>query len=876
MTKEQRVASEPEIHPQRKTTKMNGRQTAKDESKDLTSTKNGKEFKVTPTKEAVVSKKTTSRNAKVHKSEQNPKTSQRPSAPPKSKRRKVDGSDDEPVATESEPAKSVKNGRLRKSRGQTVAESSGVVSQQGEKLASKKRKRETADGKPPAKKSRISKSAQRIKEDASSNLKVRSEPEPMFPPVPPQQHQSWMEKFNYNHKHYQKELKKLIGRPKWPPSKAKHDVMDQAIFKAIGGVWRTSWTSGEQYSLAIPREMASGLKGSQVKLNAIPGKCYELILPLRLNNGNGDSVLVKVEARAPTTKEEPLEIILTLYDSEKDKRTKEHVEILTKAEQIVQRCGWWIFKDQNKEPTTSNYNFAREIIEVPKDSNTHPTVATVFYAWAIMLNLSPTKMTTEENVFDRGKQAELLERQVLNCVLAGIYDLATIEAFLIAYKYVKEPPMEQSTANHAHPIIYLEDGCVNGFVDGITPNEWKVALDQAKLLENGNAPGTGPRNSKTEPEATDEDHGPANDDHDPSENYTDTNFFDPAPDLAVAISFRRRRRTKIRVAEPEQLRRNEWQEIYQSWRNKNAVSLSAWASRSSRSFLPQQEQLYEEHVFGGIGALWAGLWLRGQIYGFGRSDTFQLLRAQQPPNELSRLTSGATMGIPEGSITLILPLVGYGKEFSVIGLEEVPSPVRKTRSEKYQQRADGHWVLAVAERPYRDVNVVVLRIYDSLAGEPSEAVWEAAETMIKGSGLFGIDILGHPVEVHGHIQFDRQLMACPQQPSGVACGVSTIVNAWCYMLGIVIPTERKCYDDDNDQFLKEVEVVIAQAMDGVMDAFGIRAFLYSWGYTTRERLSDYEDEPDIQCRAVGKDCQSLNSFITGVLKAENRVKLAGT
>ena len=159
-------------------------------------------------------------------------------------------------------------------------------------------------------------------------------------------------------------------------------------------------------------------------------------------------------------------------------------------------------------------------------------------------------------------------------------------------------------------------------------------------------------------------------------------------------------------------------------------------------------------------------------------------------------------------------------------------------------------------------------------------MWAAAETVVRRSGLFGLDIIGQPVPVQGRIQFDRGPMACPRQPSGVACGVSTIVNAWCCMLGITVPAKRKCDDDDDDdddddeQFLKEVGVVIAQAMDGVMDAFGIRAFLYRWGYAASERLSAWEDELRIRCRAVGEDCRALNAFVTGVLKAENRVRLA--
>ena len=710
MTKEQIAASEPETQSQNKNTKSVGRRTAKDGTQGLTGPTKGKKSKATPAKKAAVLKKVTGPDAKLSKPEQNDKASQKLPAIRKSKRHEPDISDDEPVAAESEPAKSVKDGRLRKPKVQKLTNGSDISSHQVGKSNSKKRNGEAVGGEPRAKRSKTSKSPQPITSDVGSKAEAKSKPRNSFPPVPSEKHKNWMEKFNHNHEHYQEELKKLKGRPKWPLSKTKNDVMNKAIFKAIGAVWRASWTSGEQYGLAIPSEMAPALKGSQLKLNAIPGQCYELILPLRLKNSKGDSVLVKVEARTRVTEEEALEVILTLYDSEIEKKSNEHGELFAKAEQIVEHCGWWVLEDQEKDAAASKYSFTHEIIEVPKDSNMHSTMATVFYAWTIMLNLSPMKTTTAGDATDREKQAGVVARQVLNCVLAGTYDLATIEAFLIAYKYVEEPPMKQSLANHTNSIIYLKDGCATGFVKGIVPDDWQVALDQEPLV-NGNASGAGSRGSNTESETVHEDHEPANG------NHVGSNPTDPGPNPAFPVSFRRRRLTKLRTAKPGQLRRNEWQEIYQSWRKQNAASLSAWAAKPSRSVLPAHEQLYEEHVFGGIGALWAGLWHKGRVYGFGRSDTFQLLREQeQSPSEFDRLTCGATRQIPEGSITLILPLVGYGPEFSVHGLEEVPSPVRKTRNEKYRQRPDGHWILAVAERPSITENAVTLKIYDSLAG----------------------------------------------------------------------------------------------------------------------------------------------------------------
>ena len=876
MAKGQVEAPKPEAKPKKKTVKVTRGPTAKDEAQDLSGTTKGKKSKITPAKKAVVSNKAVDRSTKTSNSELKGEVSQKPSRTPKSKQRKHDTSDDEPVAAESEPAKGVTNRRSRKTQFQNVAESIGVSSQEVKKSNGKKRNRETADGAPPSKRSKTSESAQSTEEDIGSNAKnsLRAP----FPPIPPVKHKSWMDKFNHNHKHYQKELKKLGGRPKWPLSKSSNDVIDQAVFKAIGAVWRTSWTSGKQYSLAIPKGMAGTLKGSQLKLDAIPGKCYELILPLRLNNGKGDPVIVKVEARAPVRKEEAMAVILTLFDGENEKKAKEHEEILAKAEQIVQRCGWWAFKNHKEEPATSTYAFTHVIAEVPKDPNTHPAMATTFHAWAIMLNLSPMTTTTTGDALDRGKQAGVVGRQVLNCVLGGAYDLATIEAFLIAHKYVNESSMRESMANHAYPIIYSEVGCASGFVEGIVSDDWKVDLHQKELSVNGNASRAVSKVSET-----------ANSDRKPADNNQKHSDKDadlkPAGSTRTsstgassnAVSFRRRRRgSKLRTALSDDFRTEEWQEIYEAWCNKNATPLSRWASRRSRTIIPAQTQLYEEHVFGGIGALWAGLWEKGQMFGFGRSDTFQLLRAGQSPSEIDRLTTGITMGLPETSITLILPLVGYGTEFSIEGLEEVPSPVRKSPRHRYEQRIDGHWILAVAERPNIKDNVVVLKIYDSVAGKPSEAMWQAAEIIVRGSGLFGIEISGVPRLDDGYFQFDRRPMACPQQPSGVACGVSTIINAWCCMLGIDIPAERRYYDDDNEAFLKDVEHVIARAMDGVMDAFGIRAFLYSWGYTVRERLSRHEDETAVPCRAVGKDCQALNTFVTGVLRAENHYKRYGT
>lgn len=155
----------------------------------------------------------------------------------------------------------------------------------------------------------------------------------------------------------------------------------------------------------------------------------------------------------------------------------------------------------------------------------------------------------------------------------------------------------------------------------------------------------------------------------------------------------------------------------------------------------------------------------------------------------------------------------------------------------------GHLMLAVAERSTAlsdDVKLIFMDSASSIAASPEQRA--AAEGLVRYSGWMGVDGKGDALVRNP--RFVEEWRPCPRQECGNTCGVSLILNAWAYMLGIpVYPgPHRRSPPNSTPKGGQEFHIfgleIINLALAGHMNSDVIQAFMNYYGYSEDQDPND--------------------------------------
>lgn len=321
----------------------------------------------------------------------------------------------------------------------------------------------------------------------------------------------------------------------------------------------------------------------------------------------------------------------------------------------------------------------------------------------------------------------------------------------------------------------------------------------------------------------------------------------------------------------------------QFWRDESTRSSTSNKGGDSSSQAPADvpyrirspEKLDDLAVILGIASVWRPLIDWGTSFAYGNQPHFQAARVEDPDLGTDSVLSPHPLIIPlifnrrvnnppgEGVNDVKPPRKRPAKEpaketFPSEGAKdkpkeevveqeksekEVPEQANPERGKRAEDPAEpapkprkaawrggvGHFVLAVAERMPHTNDMVRLRFWDSSRGSASEDVIRAsARNVVRNSSWMPPDVWP---------RFEETWSFSPSQ-TGNTCGSHVILNAWAYMLNIPVNPKIKI----RERFYYPALEIINLALQGLMDATTIRAFLHVNGYAAPQNFLQVQQQ----------------------------------
>ena len=222
------------------------------------------------------------------------------------------------------------------------------------------------------------------------------------------------------------------------------------------------------------------------------------------------------------------------------------------------------------------------------------------------------------------------------------------------------------------------------------------------------------------------------------------------------------------------------------------------------------------------------------------------------------MTAVSMPGMPDE--TLIIPLVG-----------QISNPIFNPEPNDIGGKKS-HWVFMVARRetmstdpqPQREEQVI-MELWDSCAGS-TKSKYQGAKQLAEHSGWLASRTFpeeGRACPVHQKItvpESGRTDHVTPQQGSAALCGLYTILNGWCYLLGIPIVKahDRRPRCGTRDDFEAQAMELVDNAISDNVRLRAIQAFFNRFGYSTAAYAASNAQVPDIATLSLFHQNQVLD------------------
>jgi hypothetical protein len=500
------------------------------------------------------------------------------------------------------------------------------------------------------------------------------------------------------------------------------------------------------------------------------------------------------------------DVKLTFFDSSKGKESQDIIRRV--ARNIVRNSAWLL-------DTWPNFTEEEWRYPPPQTGET-AGLHTILNAWAFMLDLPLSDSWGSES--RRGFY--LHARDLVNLALAGRLDARTIRAFFQRYGYAVFESFEavavREALQPAEQPLPMKTRC-----HGMTTRSLTLML--VAIHEIDPRPGDDPAQSIRRPRASKKRKAKTPGTRlAPSSGKQKTSnppVPQPKPEGAPGVKAPRRVYVEGDTADDE------------TWRTRMEAGLQHFrrqryaAGGSNAAQIERSVNLLDEDVVLAIASLWEGLRQNGVEFAYGTANCFRGNR------DAATVMEGMTVVLQPHP--LIMPLL-FVREYS----SDTRAP---TGTAKRGHNPIGHLILAVAERPSAASNDVRLIFMDS-APQPNarQTYRDSVQGLVRYSGWMGVDAAGHALP--SNPRFTEEWRPCPLQEGGNTCGMSTIFNAWAYMLGIpVVPSgvrRKRAVNKGTRAYMATGLEIVNLAIAGLMDSGTIQAFMNYYGY------SDHEDPND--------------------------------
>ena len=475
------------------------------------------------------------------------------------------------------------------------------------------------------------------------------------------------------------------------------------------------------------------------------------------------------------------------------------------------------------------------------------TVQVVLSGWACMLDIplvANPQLTDEFYV-----QA----RRMINVAVKGCLDSDTIRAFMQAFQYAvpqdlaKIQQIERSnktTLDGSRPMqgVYMNGYIFDDIIDRIQKEERGEPID----VDNNESPGDGGSSGPGKGPPWGNPPGSKGFQAAPEEDRSEFRTRSAGPQERSAATWRGstdpsegpsggrgpRLPASWETILNTGLRRHN--ERYQQWR------LSSRLEDEDLTRIRRPDRFDDDSVVHAIACLWEGLRHAGVTFGFGTANSFRFNRT---PESMELEHTGVHVQRP-----LIMPLLFHTADDPEDNNDGLPSGKGKGKGNGNGKGRDvrptfrkamdlGHFVLVTAERNDRgQVQIIVRNSSLRHIGRAQSA--RTARDFVTYSGWMGVDGDGNQLPANP----DFAPVAHPQVPAqrcGNTCGLHVVLNAWTYMLGIPIRTEREIMRDHTHfRFHGMALEIINLALAGFMDSSTIQALLIVWGYAVHQNVNN--------------------------------------
>ena len=276
---------------------------------------------------------------------------------------------------------------------------------------------------------------------------------------------TWAQRFQVSHEDFRRQWteagkKPFTGHDDWPNYDKVID--NDGVFSAIGSIWWAFWQKGRRFSLPTQQacQWNRTVAGITEDHRAITGTGaqYPLLLPLIGDydnfqlppqrtreekhrklalTGNTLSHYIVLIAEPPQSLDytgDPSEYIQV----EARGRHPETGKLTPIASDLINRLGWLSFDPEtNRAIETDRGVHVREPLEIRHEVFDNGAVHAILTSWAYMLRLRREKIARRvAKPEDSSEEFYTKGFEVIECVIAGLYDTQTIQAFFHAYGYI--------------------------------------------------------------------------------------------------------------------------------------------------------------------------------------------------------------------------------------------------------------------------------------------------------------------------------------------------------------------------------------------------------------------------------------------------------
>ena len=325
---------------------------------------------------------------------------------------------------------------------------------------------------------------------------------------------TWTQRFKISHEYFRRQWTEAGKRPftgldDWP---GYDKVIDNdGVFSAIGSIWWALWQKGRRFSL--PTQQACQWNRTAVgvaeghRAIAGTGAQYPLLLPLVVDYD--DFELPPRKTREEKQRKLALTgsilshyIVLTAAPPKSQKftgrlgdyifveprgRRPNHQKLDPIAKDLINRVGWLSFDPEtNHAIETDRPVMLLGVPEIQQLLFDNGALHAILTSWAYMLGFKRDRvkrLVADPDSEESERHFYTMGFEVIECVIAGMYDTQTIQAFFHAYGYIDHQDYhDKNRLVMQAPAVAMDPSILETLITGILEEEQAERLSKMERV----------------------------------------------------------------------------------------------------------------------------------------------------------------------------------------------------------------------------------------------------------------------------------------------------------------------------------------------------------------------------------------------------------